>query len=116
MKTIEQATWAKNNRLLTNSTLFFNNQKEIVMNINRIPVVLLAVLALIISACSVTVAPATKKQIDVTMVSHLTAGMPEQDVYVEVEPGSDQVQRITGEAYEPYLTRACLRGSVHRDT
>lgn len=56
-------------------------------------------LAVIISACSTTQA-ATSKQVEVTMVSHAAAGLPEQDAFVEVAPG--QVKRLAADEIETY--------------
>lgn len=64
--------------------------------------IVVIVLALAISACSGTTAQTTKK-VDLTFVSHLAAEMPEQDVFVEISPGSDQVQRITVENSQTYM-------------
>jgi hypothetical protein len=59
----------------------------------------------LVSACSTTTAPVAKKQVDVTMVTHLAAALPEQDVYAEIPAGSGQVQRVTVDNYEEHLTR-----------
>jgi hypothetical protein len=42
-------------------------------------------------------------QIDVPWVTHLQAGMVEQDVFIEKETGAGEVWRVTTETYEQYL-------------
>ena len=58
---------------------------------------LLIALTFIISGCAIAVTqpPLPAKQLDIHLANHLVADLPEQDVYVEIEPGSDQVKRIT---------------------
>lgn len=70
----------------------------------RILFPLFIVVALVVSACAIAITqpPLPSKQLDLQLANHLVAGMPEQDVYVEVEPGSDQVRRITADEQEVY--------------
>ena len=61
------------------------------------------VLALIISISAFTNIDPTNKPIQLTFVDHLTAGLIEQDVFVEKTPGSGKVYRILPEEREKYL-------------
>ena len=73
-------------------------------NYNKLSVlVIVALLAIVIAACSPAAAQVTKKQAELTFINHLVGEMPEQDVFVEVEPGSDQVRRITVDEAEAYM-------------
>lgn len=75
------------------------------MNIKPNLVAGLAVmLALLLSACGGSrEAPVTGKKAELTFLSYLAAGLPEQDVFVEVTPGSDQVRRVTRGEIDMFL-------------
>lgn len=62
----------------------------------------LAVLAtLLLSACQ-PVQLQTARQVELQLISHVAAGMAEQDVYVAKVEGAGEVFRLTGEEIESY--------------
>ena len=75
------------------------------MNIKRNLLSGLAVIAvLLLAACGGNEqAAGTNQEVELTFVSYLGAGLPEQDVFVEVTPGSDQVRRVTRDEIEIFL-------------
>jgi hypothetical protein len=50
--------------------------------------------AILLSACTGIQAAPPAQSLSLQFISHLAMGMPEQDAFVEQEPGSDQVIRI----------------------
>ncbi len=50
--------------------------------------------ALIISACTGVVAQPQTQTFELQSLSHIAMGLPEQDVYIEREPGSGQVVHV----------------------
>lgn len=59
--------------------------------------------AVLLSACTGVLASVPQaKPVQFEFMSHLAMGLPEQDVFVEQEPGSDQVVRITAEEKDQY--------------
>jgi hypothetical protein len=62
----------------------------------NVSVVAVAILAVFTSACSgANTKQVVNKKVQLQFVTHLEAAMPEQDVFVEVAPGSTEVYRIT---------------------
>jgi hypothetical protein len=60
-------------------------------------------LAILASGCN-SIAPAVpQKQVALNFVSHVAAGLPEQDVFIEVAPGADVVKRLTAKNIETYM-------------
>ena len=65
-------------------------------NKRNLLIVAMAILAVFTSACSSgSVEHVVNKKVQLQFSSYLAADMPEQDVFVEVVPGADQVHRIT---------------------
>ena len=64
--------------------------------------VLTALAALLLSACQ-SVQPEVAQQVELQLVSHVAAGMAEQDVYVAKVEGTGEVFRTTGEEVEAYM-------------
>lgn len=56
--------------------------------------IVVMVVAALVSACAGATEAATKKQIEVEFVNHITAEMPEQDVYVAKTAGASEIYRI----------------------
>ncbi|MEZ4732408.1 MAG: hypothetical protein R3E79_35295 [Caldilineaceae bacterium] len=61
-----------------------------------------ALAALLLSACQ-PVQPETAQQVALQLVSHVAAGMAEQDVYVAKSEGAGEVFRITGDEVDAYM-------------
>ncbi len=73
------------------------------MNRNSTLFAALALLAVVLSACTSVLAQAPKAtHFSLNALPHVAMGMPEQDVYVEQEPGSDQVIRILPDQVDQY--------------
>lgn len=75
-----------------------------------------AAVAVVSSACATTEAVTSTRQVELAFVTHLAAEMPEQDVFVEVEPGSDQVRRLIlddGQAYNDTPVYAAQEKIAH---
>lgn len=62
---------------------------------------LLVLVIVVLGACS-PVRTATEKQVELQLVSHIAAGMAEQDVFVIKDNNTDEVFRITGDEAEQY--------------
>lgn len=73
---------------------------------NRRPTIVVALTllaAVLLSACTGVLATAPQAEtVELEAISHLAMGLPEQDVFVEQEPGSDQVVRILQDELEAY--------------
>ena len=66
------------------------------INKRNLLILVLVFLAVFASACSGAMAEhSVNKKVRLQFITHLAADMPEQDVFVEVVPGANQVRRIT---------------------
>lgn len=63
---------------------------------------LVALIALVLSACQ-PVQPTTARQVELQLVSHVAAGMAEQDVYIAKVEGAGEVFRLTGDEVDAYM-------------
>lgn len=64
--------------------------------------IMAALAALVLSACQ-PVQPETAQQVELQLVTHIVAGMAEQDVYVVKSEGSGEVFRLIGDEVDAYL-------------
>lgn len=76
-----------------------------------------AMIIIIIGAGAFTSPKPTDNVIKLTFVDHLQAGLIEQDVYVEKQPGSGKVFRVLPEEREKYLDAQVytVANAVHHD-
>jgi hypothetical protein len=70
----------------------------------------IAILAGVSSACNAAPIQFAQKQVDLAFDSYAATGMSEQDVFVEVGPGTETVMRVTATNIETYMD-APLYGS-----
>lgn len=64
--------------------------------------ILAALGILLLSACQ-PVHPPTAQQVQLQLISHVAAGMPEQDVYVAKVADAGEVFRVTGDEVDDYM-------------
>ena len=80
--------------VLSRQSTNIKNWRNLVNRRSTLLVAMVLFAALIVSACTSIVAQPQTQTFELQSLSHIAMGLPEQDVYIEREPGSGQVVRV----------------------